>query len=159
MTELLIGQSAPAIEFTCTSALTKSFSDLRGQFLLVYFYPKDNTSGCTREAEDFRNNYSEFQKRNIHILGVSRDSIRSHQKFIEKLQLPFDLISDSNEALCQHFQVIVNKKMYGKSVRGIERSTFLIDPNGIIQNQWRAVKVPEHVLEVLNSIDAKAGSG
>lgn len=154
----MIGQSVPEMKFACTSSSISRFSDVRGRFLVVYFYPKDNTSACTQEAEDFRDYYAEFQKRNTHILGVSRDSLSSHRKFIEKLQLPFDLISDSNEALCQYFQVIINKKMYGKSVRGIERSTFLLDPNGLFQNQWRAVKVPGHVMEVLNSIDVKASN-
>lgn len=154
----LIGQSAPDIEFLSTSTAIKRFNDLSGQFIVVYFYPKDHTSGCTREAEDFRDYYAEFQKLNTCIIGVSRDSLSSHHKFIEKLQLPFNLISDPKEILCEYFQVIVDKKMYGKSVKGIERSTFLINPQGIFQREWRKVKVPGHVMEVLNSIDIKANS-
>jgi peroxiredoxin Q/BCP len=158
MAETILGQSAPDIQFSSTSPHVKRFSELRGEALVIYFYPKDNTSGCTCEAENFRDCYSDFQKHRVNILGISRDSLSSHQKFKEKLNLPFDLISDKEEILCQWFQVIKDKKMYGKSVRGIERSTFLIDAEGILQRQWRGVKVPGHVAEVLSAIVAKAGS-
>jgi thioredoxin-dependent peroxiredoxin len=145
----LIGQPVPDIIFDSSDGLGKRLSDLRGRPVILYFYPKDNTSGCTCEAEDFRDNYNKFQKLNAVILGISRDTLGSHRKFIEKLQLPFALISDKNENLCQLFQVIKPKTMYGKPVRGIERSTFLIDSNGILHQEWRGVKVEGHAAAVL----------
>jgi peroxiredoxin Q/BCP len=158
MSSLLLGQKLPDIEFTSTSPQVKRFTDLPAHWLVIYFYPKDDTSGCTCEAENFRDNYNKFQERNTYILGVSRDKLNSHMKFKEKLQLPFELISDPAENLCQWFGVIKNKKMYGKNVRGIDRSTFLFDPNGKLQHEWRGVKVPNHVIEVLNAIAATANN-
>ncbi|CAN0621434.1 alkyl hydroperoxide reductase/ Thiol specific antioxidant/ Mal allergen [Burkholderia sp. lig30] len=131
-----------------------SLSDLRGKKLVLYFYPKDNTPGCTTEGLQFRDLYPAFQKAGAEIVGVSRDSLRSHDNFKAKLELPFALISDADEALCQLFDVIKMKKMYGKEVRGIERSTFLIDAGGVLRQAWRGIKVPGHVDDVLGAVQA-----
>ncbi|CAN0621407.1 Peroxiredoxin Bcp [Burkholderia multivorans] len=131
-----------------------SLSDLRGKKLVLYFYPKDNTPGCTTEGLQFRDLYPAFQKAGAEIVGVSRDSLRSHDNFKAKLELPFALISDADEALCQLFDVIKMKKMYGKEVRGIERSTFLIDAGGVLRQAWRGIKVPGHVDDVLSAVQA-----
>ncbi len=149
MKPVQLNQSVPDFTFDSTEGLQRPFHELKGKTVVLYFYPKDNTSGCTCEAENFRDHYSAFQKKDAVILGVSRDSLNSHKKFKESLQLPFELISDKNENLCQLFDVIKPKKMYGKPVRGIERSTFLIDSAGILRHEWRKVKVPGHVDEVL----------
>lgn len=124
-------------------------ADYRGKKLVIYFYPKDNTPGCTTEAMQFRDLNDRFVKAGAVIIGVSRDSLRSHEGFKGKLGLPFELIADPDEAVCTMFDVIVMKSMYGKQVRGIERSTFLIDAAGKIVKEWRGVKVPGHVDEVL----------
>jgi len=131
-----------------------SLSDLRGRKLVLYFYPKDNTPGCTTESLQFRDLYPAFQKAGAEIVGVSRDSLRSHDNFKAKLELPFALISDADEALCRLFDVIKMKKMYGKEVRGIERSTFLIDAGGVLRQAWRGIKVPGHVDDVLSAVQA-----
>jgi thioredoxin-dependent peroxiredoxin len=123
----------------------------RGRALVIYFYPKDNTSGCTTESQDFGGAYGMFGKLNTDIVGVSRDSLKSHEGFKAKLELPFELIADSDERVCKLFGVIKNKTMYGRAVRGIERSTFLIDGNGVLRHQWRGVKVPGHVDQVLQA--------
>lgn len=145
----LIGQSIQQLNYTATNASNSSFRDLHGKNLVLYFYPKDHTSGCTQESKDFRDHYPQFQRCNTEILGISRDSLTSHNKFIAQHTLPFALISDTDESLCNHFAVLKQKSMYGKSYWGIERSTFLIDPTGIIRHEWRNVKVPNHVQEVL----------
>lgn len=150
MSPLDIGQQAPAFEMPSTSGTLKS-SDTQGHKLVIYFYPKDNTPGCTTETQDFRDLYEEFRRTDCYIAGVSRDSLKSHERFSEKLGLPFPLIADTDEKLCQLFDVIRDKKMYGKAVRGIERSTFLIDRTGKIARIWRGVKVPGHAKEVLES--------
>ena len=124
-------------------------SDARGSPLLIYFYPKDNTSGCTAESKDFASAYPRFAEQGTRIIGVSRDSIQSHLGFKEKLSLPFELVSDPDEHLCKLFGVIKNKTMYGRPVRGIERSTFLLDAQGVLRNEWRGVKIPGHVDETL----------
>ena len=147
-----LNEPVPDLVFDSTTGTAQRLSDLKGRWVVLYFYPKDNTSGCTCEAENFRDYFSEFQTRQAIILGVSRDSIRSHHNFAQKLQLPFALISDQKETLCQLFNVIKPKTMYGKPVRGIERSTFLIDPQGILRREWRGVKVPNHVEDVLNNL-------
>ncbi|MGN6231588.1 MAG: peroxiredoxin [Trinickia sp.] len=131
-----------------------TLSGLRGKKVVLYFYPKDNTPGCTTEGLQFRDLYPKFQKAGAEIVGVSRDSLRSHENFKAKLELPFPLISDADEALCSLFGVIKMKKMYGKEVRGIERSTFLIDSEGILRREWRGVKVPGHVDETLEAVQA-----
>jgi peroxiredoxin Q/BCP len=124
-------------------------SDARGSLLLIYFYPKDNTSGCTAESNDFAAAHPRFAQHRIRIIGVSRDSIKSHLGFKEKLNLPFELVSDPDEHLCTLFGVIKNKTMYGRPVRGIERSTFLLDTQGVLRYEWRGVKVPGHAEQTL----------
>ncbi len=130
-----------------------SLSDYQGKNVVIYFYPRDNTPGCTSEGEDFRDNYKFFQKKNTVIFGVSKDSIKSHKNFKEKFNFPFELISDPDEKICNIFDVIKEKSMYGKKYMGIERSTFLIDLQGKLIQEWRKVKVKGHAEDVLNSID------
>jgi peroxiredoxin Q/BCP len=127
-------------------------SDLRGKKLVVYFYPKDSTPGCTAEGADFRDRHAAFRKAGAEVVGVSRDSIKSHEAFKAKMKFPFELLSDADEALCAQFGVIKMKNMYGKKVRGIERSTFVIDGDGLLAREWRGVKVPGHAEEVLNFV-------
>lgn len=124
-------------------------AQLQGKQVVIYFYPKDNTPGCTTEGQEFRDAYPEFQAANTVVFGVSRDSLRTHENFKAKHGFPFELISDPEETLCQQFAVIKLKKLYGKEYLGIERSTFLIDANGVLQHEWRKVKVKGHVAEVL----------
>ncbi|QBQ98579.1 peroxiredoxin [Paraburkholderia pallida] len=131
-----------------------TLSSLKGKKVVLYFYPKDNTPGCTREGMEFRDLFAKFKKAGATIVGVSRDSVRSHENFKAKLELPFTLVSDGDEALCSLFNVIKMKKMYGKEVRGIERSTFLIDADGVLRQEWRGLKVPGHVEEVLEAVQA-----
>jgi len=127
-------------------------SDQRGKKLVVYFYPKDSTPGCTAEGADFRDRYTAFRKTGAEVVGVSRDSIKSHEAFKAKMKFPFELLSDADEALCAQFGVIKMKNMYGKKVRGIERSTFVIDDGGGLAREWRGVKVPGHAEEVLSFV-------
>jgi peroxiredoxin Q/BCP len=137
-----------------TSDQTFRLSDYRGKNVVLYFYPKDNTPGCTTEGIRFRELYPEFQQANTEIFGVSRDNLRSHENFRAKLAMPFQLISDPDEALCSLFDVIRSKTMYGKPVRGIDRSTFVIDASGRLVKEWRGVKVPGHVDDVLEFVKA-----
>lgn len=141
-------------DFSAQMTGTKPFqlSQFRGKKLVLFFYPKDNTPGCTTESLQFRELYPIFQQAGTEIIGISRDSIRSHDGFKSKLDLPFELISDADEMVCTMFDVIVMKSMYGKKVRGIERSTFIIDAAGQIVKEWRGVKVPGHVDEVLEFV-------
>jgi len=127
-------------------------SDQRGKKLVVYFYPKDNTPGCTVEGADFGDRYAAFRKAGAEVVGVSRDSIKSHEGFKAKMKFPFELLSDADEKLCAQFGVMKMKNMYGKKVRGIERSTFVIDGDGMLAREWRGVKVPGHAEEVLNFV-------
>ncbi len=127
-------------------------SDQRGKLLVLYFYPKDNTPGCTAEGADFRDRHAAFRKAGAEVFGVSRDSLKSHEGFKAKMQFPFELVSDPDEALCQAFGVIKMKNMYGKKVRGIERSTFVLGRDGAVAREWRGVKVPGHAEEVLNFV-------
>ena len=144
-------------EFTAQSTQGDiSLAKYRGKNVVLYFYPKDNTPGCTTESVSFRDHYAQFQAANTEIIGLSRDSLKSHQKFLADFDLPFALIADTEEALCQYFDVMKAKKMYGKDVRGIERSTFLIDSKGVLRNEWRGVKVVGHVEEVLKAAQALA---
>lgn len=145
-----IGQPIPKIHFKATNGINTSFDTYKGQWLVLYFYPKDATPGCTLESCDFRDHEKTFSLYNATILGISRDSLSSHEKFKDKLALPFELISDETENLCQLFDVIKMKLMYGKEVRGIERSTFLIDPNGVVRHIWRKLNVKNHVEDVLS---------
>ena len=148
------GKKAPAFVLPNQSGEKVSLKDLQGKRVVLYFYPKDNTPGCTTEGLQFRDLYPKFKKAGAEIVGVSRDSLRSHENFKSKLELPFPLISDADEALCTLFGVIKMKKMYGKEVRGIERSTFLIDAEGVLRREWRGVKVPGHVDETLEAVQA-----
>jgi thioredoxin-dependent peroxiredoxin len=127
-------------------------SDLKGQKIVLYFYPKDNTPGCTTEGAQFRDAYPQFQQAGTTVFGVSRDSLKSHQSFKAKLGFPFELISDPQETLCELFGVMKLKNMYGRQVRGVERSTFVIDADGRLAREWRGVKVPGHVDEVLEFV-------
>lgn len=142
------------IAIPMTTDATFKLSDYRGKNVVLYFYPKDHTPGCTNESMDFRDAFADFTKANTVIFGVSRDSLKSHEKFKANLELPFELISDADELLCAQFDVIKQKMMYGKQVRGIERSTFIINPDGQIVHEWRKVKVANHVAEVLTAITA-----
>lgn len=137
-----------------TGDKTFTLSDYKGKNVVLYFYPKDSTPGCTKESMEFRDLYDEFQAANTEIFGLSRDSLRSHENFKSKLGLPFELISDPDEIVCNMFDVMKMKNMYGKQVRGIERSTFLIDGNSQIVKEWGAVKVNGHVDEVLEFVKA-----
>lgn len=132
-----------------TNNTSVELSELKGRQVVIYFYPKDNTPGCTTQGQDFRDLHAEFAAANTLIFGVSRDSMRTHENFKAKHQFPFELISDPDEELCRLFDVIKLKKMYGKEHYGIERSTFLFDADGKLARQWRKVKVKEHVAEVL----------
>jgi len=154
MSNLIMGKKVPAFKLPATSGKTISLTDLKGKNLVLYFYPKDSTPGCTTEGQDFRDRYDEFQALNTEILGVSRDSLKSHENFKAKQSFPFELLSDSEETLCQLFDVIKEKNMYGKKVMGVERSTFLIDAKGILRAEWRKVKVAGHADEVLNAVKA-----
>lgn len=142
---------APVADFSlpATGGETFQLSALTGQVVVLYFYPKDATPGCTTEAQQFRDLHHQFVAAGAIVAGISRDSIRSHENFKAKQNLPFALISDAEEVLCQQFDVIKMKKMYGKEVRGIERSTFVIDRKGVLRREWRGVKVPGHAAEVL----------
>ena len=139
------------LDFELESTGDKKFKleDYRGKKLIIYFYPKDNTPGCTTESQQFSVLYEQFKTLNCEIVGVSRDSIKSHENFREKLGIPFNLLSNSSETICNRFEVMKLKNMYGKQVRGIERSTFIIDEQGKLIKEWRGVKVPGHVDEVL----------
>ena len=138
--------------FTCaSSAGDLQLNQLDSTYLVLYFYPKDNTPGCTTESKDFRDHYPQFQQLDLTIIGVSRDSLKSHDKFIEKQNLPFPLIADTDEKLCRHFDVIQLKKFMGREFMGIERSTFLFQ-QGKLLKEWRKVKVKGHAVEVLNTI-------
>lgn len=139
----------PDFSAPMTSGKTFRLSAHRGRKVVLYFYPKDNTPGCTAESIHFRDRYSDFQAADAEVFGLSRDSIRSHEAFKAKLDLPFELISDVDETVCRQFEVIKSKMMYGKKVVGIERSTFAIDASGRLMKEWRGVKVSDHVEEVL----------
>ena len=155
MSQVTVGQPLP--DFTAQSTQGEiSPAALRGKWAVLYFYPKDNTPGCTTESMTFRDLYDGFKRANTEIFGLSRDSIRSHDGFKSKLELPFELISDPDEAVCNLFNVMKIKNMYGKKVRGIERSTFVIDAAGKLVKEWRGVKVPGHVDEVLEYVKALA---
>lgn len=144
----------PEFSAAMTGDQTFKLSEYQGKKLVLYFYPKDNTPGCTTESLRFRDLYPEFKQANTEIFGISRDSIRSHEGFKAKLEMPFELISDPEETLCVMFDVMKIKNMYGKKVRGIERSTFVIDETGRLVKEWRGVKVPGHPDEVLEFVKA-----
>lgn len=152
MSSVTLGSPVPNFEAISTGDKSIQLSDYRGKYLILYFYPRDNTPGCTTEGQNFRDKIAEFSALNAVILGVPRDSVRVHEGFKAKQNFPFDLLSDQEEKLCTLFDVIKMKNMYGKKVRGIERSTFLIDPNGILIHEWRKVKVKVHIDEVLQTL-------
>ncbi|ALM81984.1 peroxiredoxin [Bordetella sp. N] len=146
----IIGKPAPL--FTADSTIGPiSLEQCRGRAVVLYFYPKDNTPGCTTESQDFRDMHADFLASSCIVLGISRDSLKSHENFCSKYELPFPLITDAEETVCGLFDVIKQKNMYGKQVRGIERSTFLIDAYGVLVQEWRGVKVPGHAKEVLQA--------
>ena len=147
-----VGKKVPNFSLPATGEQTIKLSALKGQKVVLYFYPKDSTPGCTTEGQDFRDQQTKFKRAGAVVLGVSRDSMKSHEKFKEKQGFNFDLLSDEDEELCNLFDVIKEKNMYGKKVMGIERSTFLIDEKGVLQKEWRKVKVPGHVEEVLQAV-------
>ena len=136
-------------ELPSTGGKTFKLSDHLGKILVIYFYPKDSTPGCTTQGQQFRDYYADFHAANAEIFGISRDSIKSHENFKAKFEFPFDLLADTEELACQLFGVIKMKKMYGKEVRGIERSTFVINKEGVLIREWRGVKVDGHIPEVL----------
>ncbi len=150
---LEIGKPVPDFCGQATSGLEFCLSDYRDKNILLYFYPRDSTPGCTTEGQYFRDNYDKFQAKDVVIFGVSRDGIKSHENFKAKQNFPFELISDKDEHICKLFDVIKEKKMYGKTHMGIERSTFLIGKENILIEQWRKVKVSEHLQQVLDAIE------
>ena len=145
------GKKVANFSLPATGDKTLSLADFKGKNLVLYFYPKDSTPGCTLEGQNFRDSYAEFQKTGTEILGVSRDSLKRHENFKAKQNFPFDLLSDEDETLCKQFDVIHEKNMYGRKVLGIVRSTFLIDGKGILRREWRKVRVKGHVDEVLEA--------
>ncbi|MFA7436886.1 peroxiredoxin [Castellaniella sp.] len=149
----IVGQPIPRLTGPSTQGPFDS-AQLAGKPYVLYFYPRDNTPGCTTEAQDFRDLHGQFLAHGCAVFGVSRDSLKSHERFAEKQSLPFALISDPDEALCTLFGVMKNKTLYGKPVRGIERSTFLVDAAGQLAREWRGVRVPDHAAEVLQAVQA-----
>jgi peroxiredoxin Q/BCP len=139
-------------ELPATGERTLKLADLKGQKVVVYFYPRDNTPGCTKQGQGFRDLYDQFQAEGCEIVGVSRDTVASHEKFASKQDFPFPLLADTEEVLCREFDVIKEKNMYGKKVMGIERSTFLFDAKGNLAREWRKVRVPGHVEAVLDAV-------
>jgi peroxiredoxin Q/BCP len=148
----MLDQPVPELELPATGSKTFRLADAKGRTLVLYFYPKDNTPGCTTEGQQFRDLHPEFQKHGCDVYGISRDSLKSHENFKSKMSFPFELLSDAEESACTLFDVIKMKNMYGKKVRGIERSTFVIDGRGVVRREWRGVKVPGHVQEVLEFV-------
>ena len=151
MTSVATGQALPAFQASSTHGPVDSAA-LQGSPFVLYFYPKDNTPGCTTEAMEFRDKYKDFEKAGAAVFGVSRDNMTSHDGFKAKLELPYELIADTEEKMCHMFGVVKNKIMYGKKVKGIERSTFLINAEGVLVQEWRGLKVPGHVEEVLKAV-------
>jgi len=147
-----IGKKVAPFSLPATGDKTVSLKDFKGTHLVIYFYPKDSTPGCTLEGQNFRDRYSEFQRAGADIVGVSRDSLKAHENFKAKQDFPFDLLSDQDEKLCKQFDVIHEKNMYGRKVLGIVRSTFLIDGNGVLQKEWRKVRVKGHADDVLEAV-------
>ena len=152
MKPVTVGEKIPDFTIPATEDKTVTLSQLQGSNVVIYFYPKDSTPGCTTEGQNFRDNFKQFHKLNTLIFGVSRDSIRSHENFKKKQEFPFDLLSDSDESLCNIFDVIKLKKLCGREYMGIERSTFLIDKNGTLAQEWRKIKLKGHVDAVLEFV-------
>lgn len=154
MSTVAVGKKVPAFTAVSTGDGSVASKDLAGSGYVLYFYPRDDTPGCTLEGQGFRDSQAKFEKLGVRVLGISRDTIASHDKFRKKYDLPFDLISDADEKLCRQFDVIKEKNMYGKKVLGIERSTFLVDSEGVLRKEWRKVKVDGHVDAVLEAAKA-----
>jgi peroxiredoxin Q/BCP len=152
MAELALNRIVPDFKARATGDQTVHLKALRGSKVVLYFYPKDSTPGCTTEGQDFRDLHAKFRRQNAQVFGVSRDSLASHKKFREKQKFPFHLISDPDETLCRQFDVIQEKTLYGRKFMGVERSTFLIDDNGKLRAEWRKVKVNGHAAEVLDAV-------
>jgi len=146
-----VGSKPADFSLPATGGGTWRLKDAQGGQLVIYFYPKDMTSGCTRESQDFRDLHAKFRKAGVQIVGVSRDSVASHEKFKAKEHLPFELLSDADEKVCKAFDVIKEKTLYGRKYLGVERSTFLLDSAGVLRREWRKVKVPGHAEEVLEA--------
>ncbi|MDP3540325.1 MAG: peroxiredoxin [Azonexus sp.] len=150
----MIDSKIPDFSLPATGGQTFSLAAQTGKAVVIYFYPKDSTPGCTTEGQQFRDLYAEFAAVNTVILGISRDSVKSHENFKTKQNFSFELGSDADEAVCNLFAVMKMKNMYGKQVRGVERSTFVIDRSGVLRREWRGVKVPGHAQEVLDFVKA-----
>jgi len=152
MATVKVGGKIPAFRGEATGGAAIASKDLAGQKFVLYFYPRDNTPGCTMESQDFRDLHAKFKRRKVRVIGISRDTLKSHERFKEKFDFPFELIADPDETICNLFGVMKDKNMYGKKVRGIERSTFLVDEKGVLLREWRKVKVEGHAQEVLDSL-------
>jgi peroxiredoxin Q/BCP len=150
----MLGKPVADFSLPSTGNTTFKLSSTRGSKVVLYFYPKDNTPGCAQQGSDFRDSFAGFRNAGTQIYGISRDSVRSHEAFKAKMKFPFELLSDPDEAVCGSFGVMKLKNMYGRKVRGIERSTFVVDEKGVLAREWRGVKVPGHVQEVLNFVKA-----
>jgi peroxiredoxin Q/BCP len=150
----MLGKPVPDFSLPSTGGSTFRSTKERGRKLVLYFYPKDNTPGCTQQGSDFRDQHAGFAKANCTIYGISRDSLKSHEGFKARMKFPFELLADEDETVCKLFGVMKMKNMYGRKVRGIERSTFVVDEKGVLAREWRGVKVPGHVQEVLNFVKA-----
>ena len=150
----MLGKPVPDFSLPSTGGATFRLSDARGAKLVLYFYPKDNTPGCTLEGAGFRDHHKDFRRAGAEVFGISRASVKSHEGFKAKMKFPFELLSDEDETVCSRFKVMKLKNMYGRKVRGIERSTFVVDGRGVLAREWRGVKVPGHVEEVLNFVKA-----
>jgi peroxiredoxin Q/BCP len=150
----MLNHAVPDFHLPATSGTTFQLANHLGKNLVIYFYPKDSTPGCTTQGIQFRDAYADFQACNTEIFGISRDNIKSHENFKTKFSFPFELLADTEEVVCTLFSVMKMKNMYGKQVRGVERSTFIIDKNGVLVKEWRGVKVDGHVAEVLNFIQS-----
>lgn len=151
---LAVGRKVPPLKGALEGGTTLALAKLRDRFVVIYFYPRDSTPGCTREAQDFRDLHAQFRAKNCAIVGVSRDSIASHEKFRAKQALPFALVSDADETWCRAFGVLGEKVLYGKRYFGVIRSTFLIDTHGVLVAEWRRVKVPNHAAAILERLAA-----
>jgi len=150
----MLGKPVADFSLPSTGNTTFKLSGTRGSKVVLYFYPKDNTPGCTTQGSDFRDLHPQFKRAGTQVFGISRDSVKSHEGFKSKMKFPFELLSDADEKVCGQFGVMKLKNMYGRKVRGIERSTFVIDEKGVLAREWRGVKVPGHVQEVLNFVKA-----
>jgi peroxiredoxin Q/BCP len=151
---LQVGDKIPDLSLPASGGRTIGLRAYKGKALVVYFYPKDNTPGCTQEGQDFRDLYTQFKKAGADVLGVSRDSVKSHDNFIAKFSFPFALLSDGDEAMCRAFDAIREKSLYGRKYMGVDRSTFLFDSEGVLRREWRTVKVKNHAADVLEAVRA-----